>query len=294
MVLVLILLKATLAVSGMPQIIYGDDDRVEIYRASNAYTRLYSHSVASKIDSDSLTPHLSFIKKLDVLSLADNWNLCPEVRFKDQPAAGKCSAFMIGKDLMATAGHCMRDQYSCDNSTWVFNYRKDFSYGGNYWFLESDIYKCSRLEFVVSPGPAFHLDLAIFRLDRAPRYGAKFELSQKGGEDVDVSKLALLGFPLGAPMKAIEHVAAHVGPAGWGEEFFHLSVDTFVMNSGSPVFNKKTGILEGILVAGGTDFKWDDERGCRVENHCLDGDCRGESILKGSYLHQIMKKNGLY
>lgn len=45
-------------------------------------------------------------------------------------------------------------------------------------------------------------------------------------------------------------------------DFFMASLDAFVGNSGSPVFNKETGLVEGILVEGAEDFKEDPELLC--------------------------------
>ena len=42
------------------------------------------------------------------------------------------------------------------------------------------------------------------------------------------------------------------------------NLDTFSGNSGSPVFNKRTKRVEGILIAGETDYTFDMNQGCNV------------------------------
>lgn len=43
--------------------------------------------------------------------------LCPEVPFQDHPVRSRCSATLIGEDLLVTAAHCvMGDSRGCDGT----------------------------------------------------------------------------------------------------------------------------------------------------------------------------------
>ena len=50
-------------------------------------------------------------------------------------------------------------------------------------------------------------------------------------------------------------------------KYFSANLDTYGGNSGSAVFNANTGVVEGILVRGATDYVSDPSQGgCRVSN----------------------------
>jgi hypothetical protein len=56
------------------------------------------------------------------------------------------------------------------------------------------------------------------------------------------------------------------------------NLDTYGGNSGSPVFNHRTGEVEGILVRGENDYVYDPGQGCQVSNRCASDVCRGEDV----------------
>ena len=56
------------------------------------------------------------------------------------------------------------------------------------------------------------------------------------------------------------------------------NLDTYGGNSGSAVFNAKTGLVEGILVRGEQDYVQKGD--CRVSNVCPADGCRGEDVTK--------------
>jgi hypothetical protein len=72
--------------------------------------------------------------------------------------------------------------------------------------------------------------------------------------------------------------------------FFIANLDTYGGNSGSAVFNEKTGEVEGILVRGETDFIY--KGSCRVSNVCTDTGCRGEDVTRMSELLSLLPREG--
>ena len=60
--------------------------------------------------------------------------------------------------------------------------------------------------------------------------------------------------------------------------YFVANLDTYGGNSGSAVFNAKTGVIEGILVRGENDYVY--KGNCRVSNVCASDGCRGEDVTK--------------
>jgi hypothetical protein len=57
--------------------------------------------------------------------------------------------------------------------------------------------------------------------------------------------------------------------------YLQANLDTYGGNSGSPVMNATTGLIEGILVRGNEDFTYDSNRGCYRSNVCPDSGCPG-------------------
>ena len=63
--------------------------------------------------------------KMSSTTLKEYTNLCEGERFGDEPSIATCTGFLIGEDLLATAGHCMTGPATCASSAWVFDYRTD-------------------------------------------------------------------------------------------------------------------------------------------------------------------------
>jgi Peptidase S46 len=62
--------------------------------------------------------------------------------------------------------------------------------------------------------------------------------------------------------------------------FFVANLDTYGGNSGSPVVDQHTHVVEGILVNGEDDFVQYD--GCNVSVVCPDAGCQGEAVTRST------------
>lgn len=62
------------------------------------------------------------------------------------------------------------------------------------------------------------------------------------------------------------------------------NLDTYGGNSGSAVFNDRTGEVEGILVRGEVDYTY--KGNCMVSNVCTDSGCRGEDV---TYISEVLQ-----
>ncbi|MFN8369647.1 MAG: S46 family peptidase [Bacteriovoracaceae bacterium] len=71
-------------------------------------------------------------------------------------------------------------------------------------------------------------------------------------------------------------------------KYFVANLDTYGGNSGSAVFNTKTGEVEGILVRGENDYVYDSAQGCRVSNKCTNAGCRGEDVTRITNIKELM------
>lgn len=259
---ILILSFFSWSVMAKEKAVYGDDNRLEYFQVADAKLQSLFAATAVQIRRD----HFSF-SDLGVMlnyhqTVGEENSLCADQPYVNQPNPGECSGFLIAPDLLVTAGHCVRDDEECRQYKWLF----DFYYSNEYQdlsiFLPQSLHSCSEIvaqEFESGKRD----DYAIIRLspkvtDRAPlRWRTAGEISL--GEGVFA-----IGYPLGIPAKMTG--IAQVQKNG-SRYFFTANLDTFVVNSGSAVFNAQTLDLEGILVRGGEDFKFDYQAQCNRYYH---------------------------
>lgn len=208
-------------------------------------------------------------------SYEDMVGLCPGSRFGKQPSAAYCSGFLVAPDLVVTAGHCIRSTTHCRSIDFVFDFAKTEIDQSEYRIPSSSVYACSE---VISRSTGA-TDFAVVRLDRPVTDRVPLNLRRQGTLTVG-EQLMLIGHPMGIPSKIADGGFA----SSVGDTIF-ATVDAFAANSGSVVLNSKTGLVEGILVAGEVDFEY--ENGCKIEKNCGD-ECSGEVITPISKLLSVI------
>lgn len=176
--------------------------------------------------------------------------LCSDEPYVGQPVAASCTAFLIGKDLMATAGHCARKANWCENAAVVFDYTVNRNTGqANTTFdRDREVYYCSELLALGYEGSSIEdNDFAVFRLDRETRGRVSLPLRQSGSIE-RFAGVDSLSTPLGLPLK-LETGALVIESS---PEFprFEANIDSAPGSSGGVVFNRASGEVEGILVDG--------------------------------------------
>lgn len=249
------------------KVVYGKDNRVDIVDSPVARYREWADSTAAHIGANELDS--SYNIKSDSLGLSIG--LCPGERFYSQLSAARCSGFLVGTDTLVTAGHCMQYTTDCTNYLWAFGF-----YKGVTQLKEEDIYRCKSVikQELLSNG----LDYAVVKLDR-PVVGRKFFNYRTSGKIADGQNLVVIGYPSGLPAKIADGAAVRDNDnANW----FSSNLDTFGGNSGSAVINANTGIVEGILVRGETDYAISSYNGstCYKVNVCSDSGCGGEEVTR--------------
>src|SRR5690606_3981623 len=147
----------------------------------------------------------------------------------------------------ATAGHCV-NPLSLPSVRFVFGFRMIDADTAVTRFDPSQVYY--GVEVVTGALDDLAEDYAVIRVDRpitAP--GAiPLPLRQTGAVPVG-TPVGIIGHPTGLPTK-VTFGDATVVRNDASEPFFTTNIDTFRGNSGSPVINADTGIVEGILVRG--------------------------------------------
>ena len=155
---------------------------------------------------------------------------------------------------------------------------------GFLYLPEKNVYHCKEIvERKLNEHPEVRSDFAIIRLDRAV-VGRDVLKVRTEGKIEDGSELVIIGHPSGLPTIIADGANVRDNDAHY---FFSANLDSFGGNSGSAVFNRETGLVEGILVRGERDYILDKEKKCYHVNKCSDDECRGEDVSRITAINTI-------
>lgn len=254
---------STLAADDSNKVIYGTDTRVEVRDYTEDRFIEKAKSVAAMISANRLIPEVSddfeTFYTFEARSLLETINACADEPFLEQPALANCTGFLVGEDILVTAGHCVPTFGDCRANRWVFGFEEGVSE-----FSEDQVYSCRGIIGRQNDLGLFnHKDYAVIKLDRPVegRRPLKFrEFSPRRvlgifppAERLRLgTELVMIGHPTGLPMKIADDAQVRRNR----RHYFYSNLDAYGGNSGSPVFNRRTGEVEGILVRSyaGTDF----------------------------------------
>lgn len=263
---------------GDQSLIYGHDDRYEVEDYNDHDFIEKARSVALRVSNKRLSEDrqdstfLNFPNRKLKQVIPQ---ICSTERFIDQFSVGDCSGFLIAPNKLVTAGHCMENESECGANKWVFDFKE-----GTTQFKKSNVYSCKKIivqkniysETEVSDYAVIELDRDV--PDRTPLTHRKF-----GRVNLN-TPLLVIGHPLGLPMKITDGAKVSRMNDNERERKFHswilranyftTNLDSYGGNSGSPVFNKNTGKVEGILVQGAEDFIFNYETQCLESRHLSD------------------------
>ncbi len=217
-------------------------------------------------------------------STLESRGICSNARFSQQITAASCSGFLVAPNYLVTAGHCITSQSDCENYKWVFDYKQSEEEKAEFTVLAADVYSCKRIiERELDRGSRD--DFALIELDREVENRTPLEFRTEGKVEDD-APLVVIGHPSGLPTKIAD--GANVRD-NFGSVYFSANLDTFGGNSGSAVFNSETGVVEGILVRGETDYVYT-SRGCRVPKVCTEDGCMGEHVTRITNITSLMEE----
>jgi len=262
------------------KVIYGDDNRLEYFQVPRADVREVADSTAAVIRNTNLLPKPTGTTAIRAESFKQSMGLCSSEPFASEPAGAFCSAFLVGDDLMATAGHCV-DAARCPQISFVFTYRMSSQNEPPTEVDSSEVYRCQAVLDRAQTGAE---DYALVKLDRPVRGHRVLTLAHQPVRQGD--RLIVVGHPSGIPTKVTDQgLVRSVTPA-----YFTASMDTYGGNSGSAVFNQSTLEVVGILVRGENDFTYDSQNRCTVSNRCAEAGCRGEDATNISYISSALSR----
>lgn len=266
------------------KVIYGEDDRQEIKDVQDQDALRNSGSVAAIFKTSDVVDNGDGTVSLPSSTMAQQFEgggspLCDDEPFRSQPAGAICTAFLVGENLVATAGHCL-NQSNIGTRRFVFGYHMISENEAAVNVPSADVYAGTELlGWELDNDGA---DWAVVRLDRKVE-GRTSLVIQRSNKVADGTRLYVIGHPAGLPKKLAGEAEVRSND---NEEFFVANLDTYGGNSGSPVFNANTHEVEGILVRGETDFQ--SIGSCVVSFTCPVQGCRGEDCTRVSLISGVL------
>lgn len=273
-----------------PEVVYGDDDRLDLYQVKDARVLKLADSTVALFEAGSVSrPLLRRQARLATQPYGKSGNLCKEEPFYDQETGAFCSGSLIAPDIIMTAGHCVKSAVDCRGTKFVFGFGIKKAGQMPKTVPASEVYGCAGI--IARAQENAGADWALIKLDRIVKNHAPLAL-HRTNDIANGAELFVIGHPAGLPTKVAGGARARdVSPQG----YFVANLDTYGGNSGSAVFNAASGLIEGILVRGEVDYVEKD--GCRVSNKCPVDGCRGEDVTKMSavipHIPPVMSRRNL-
>jgi len=280
MTLRMILALATAAllsvgVNAQNKVVYGEDNRLDLFEVTDSLHYELARSTAAMVSGSDL--ETSGTDVIITSRTLEQRGICSDAKFADQITAANCSGFLVAEDILVTAGHCIKSKSDCNSWKWVFGFGVDTPNKANHTVEKSDVYSC--IEIISRDlNRRTQDDFAVIRLDRKVTNRTPLNIRTSGKVETG-APLVVIGHPTGLPTKVAD--GAYVRKNN-NDVFFVTNLDTFGGNSGSAVFNSETGVVEGILVRGESDYTYERRNGssCRVPKKCSMEGCRGEDVTR--------------
>lgn len=196
--------------------------------------------------------------------------LCNKQNFQHQHSSAECTAFLVGDSLVMTAAHCTTKYRNfLDDVRFVFGFHV-VKGTARTEFADDEVFKPKRIAAIDT-----FLDYAVVEIEGTAKHHQKLPRRAPATKIGDKEGVYAIGCPSGLPVKIARGANVLTND---GKEFFYATLDTFVYNSGSPVFNATTHDLEGIVVDGvAKDYL--EVNGCTIPRRC-DKKCDGQKVAR--------------
>ena len=264
-------------------VIYGVDNRNDVFESSDSLMKDLSHSTAAQILNENIELN-GETYTIKAQTLVEG-GICKSERFSNQMSAANCSGFLVGPDILVTAGHCITSVNDCKNHTWVFDYANVTELKSSFQFSKDQVFRCTKL-IAREKSSTTKSDYSVVKLDRVVpnRTPLKF---RKTGKPADDAVFTVLGHPSGLPLKITSDAVMRNNTDNY---FFVTNADTYGGNSGSAVVDSKSGLVEGILVRGDTDYEPSTtEENCQISVIRPENGGRGEDSTRITNIKAIRK-----
>ncbi|WP_416669836.1 trypsin-like serine peptidase [Egbenema bharatensis] len=264
------------------KVIYGVDNRQEIYQLSDPALLTDADSVVALVMNTSITDNGNGTSTLNGSQFSTKYQLCSSEPFGNQPVVAFCTGFLVDPSIIATAAHCVQDS-NLSSVRFVFGFEMENATTAETKIPNSEIYRGIRIlgRQIGIEGT----DWALVQLDR-PVLNHRYVRVRRTGKIADNSRVHVIGHPCGIPKKCAGDAVVRSNSQS---RYFVANLDTYGGNSGSPVFNSVTHEVEGILVRGETDFVRSGS--CYVSNVCPANGCQGEDCTRTTEFDELVPRN---
>jgi hypothetical protein len=232
--------------------IWYEDHRMDCFGITDERVKKNVNGVAAIVFEKNLIEEKNGFSTLKVKNYGKSFNLYEGEAFREQPVAvGRlCTGFLVKKDVIATAGHCVCEKTVTDLRI-VFGYKMLDPYTPVTRVPNENIYRGEKIIYKVLNREVNRSDWALVQLDREVERQEIVALSQD--EITYKQPIYVMGHPSGLPLK----YAPGAQVRGFEDAFFTADLDIYMGSSGSPVFNADTHEVIGIVVHGDLrDFRW--------------------------------------
>lgn len=263
-----------------PTVIYGEDDRKDLYEFRDArHVDLAASSVALFYKKD-LVREADGHYRVKGKNYHKGMKLCPDEPFSSQDMAAFCSGSLVSSRHVLTAGHCFESKKECNDVALAFGFALKAPGAKPSQLPGHDVYHCKRIVALKEKGPR---DYALVELDREVEGRPALPLPRSPLEKGD--EVFVLGYPTGLPLKLADNGCVRERD----DHSYTVNLDTFYNNSGSPVFSARSYELQGILIDGDEDYVWDRKHRCRRAKRCEEDKCEGEGVFRLDTLEEEVR-----
>ncbi|UCH97113.1 MAG: trypsin-like peptidase domain-containing protein [Candidatus Aminicenantes bacterium] len=231
--------------------IWYKDHRMDCFGITDEQVKKNVNCVAAIVFERNLIKEKNGFSTLKVKNYGESFNLYDGEAFREQPiAAGRlCTGFLVKKDVIATACHCVLG-YDIRDLCFVFGFKMVDPCTAVTQVPNENIYKGKRIIGCAYMTKVNRTDWALVQLDREVEGQGVVTLSK---DEIPCEQpVYVMGHPAGLPLK----YAPGAKVRGFEDAFFTADLDTYMGSSGSPVFNADTHEVIGIVVHGDArDFR---------------------------------------
>jgi len=265
------------------KVVYGTDDRIDVYQETDPVRRSWAAAVCALVDSTRITRNADGTYTLDVIAFSKfGLPACSDEPFGNQPTCPYCTGFMVGNDLIATAGHCLSAS-RMPTVYVVFGYEMLDPVTPRITLQPEQVYRPTAILSTSGTGDQDH---TLFRVDRPITAPGAHPLPIRRSGAVQVGDpVGVIGYPSGLPLKLAFSASTYVRDIS-NTYYFVTNTDTYGGNSGSPIINPVLGIVEGILVRGETDYV--SAGTCFRSYKCAPDACRGEDCTRITLIKNLI------